>query len=100
MGRQPIVHGSAAGRCRDEMDGVGAGADRATDDDQAISDQMTHERGMVIPAVLFADSAAVVPRRAVYECAKKEGHGLTLGETSGKGSARCQWPSCGPRWWP
>ncbi len=71
----------------DEMGGVGAGADRATDDDQAISDQMIHERGMVIPAVLFADSAAVVPRRAVYEGAQKEGHGLTLGETSGKGSA-------------
>jgi len=69
----------------DEMGGVGAGADRATNDDQAISDQMIHERGMPIPAVLLADSAGVVPRPAVYEGAQKEGHGLTLGETSDKG---------------
>lgn len=70
----------------DKMGGVVAGADRAAHDDQAIIDQMVHERCMFIPAVLLADSAGVVPRRSMYEGAQKEGHGPTLGQTSDKDS--------------
>jgi hypothetical protein len=40
-------------------------ADGSSDDNEAIGDQAVHELGVVVPAVLLADTACVIPCRAV-----------------------------------
>jgi len=45
----------------DEVGSVLARADPASDDDQPLLDESIHKCGVVLPAVLLADSASVIP---------------------------------------
>jgi len=47
------------------MSRVVAGADGAADDDHALVDETIHERGVLLPPVLIANTTSLVPRRAV-----------------------------------
>jgi len=55
----------------DEVGSVLARADPASDDDQPLLDESIHKCGVVLPAVLLADSASVIPRRPWTNVRKK-----------------------------
>ena len=55
----------------DEVGSVLARADPASDDDQPLLDESIHKCGVVLPAVLLADSASVIPRRPWTNVHKK-----------------------------
>jgi hypothetical protein len=57
-----------------QMDGVIAAADGTADHYDAVVNKLIHERRMLIPAVLIADAALVVPSRTVHERAQEVRH--------------------------
>ena len=69
-----------------EMGSVLARADRASDDDQPLLDESIHKCGVVLPAALLADSASVIPRRAVDQRAQEVSHASKVGDPSDRGS--------------
>jgi len=77
----------------DEVGSVLARADRASDDDQPLLlDESIHKCGVVLPAVLLADSASVIPRRAVDQHAQEIGHASKVGDPSDntRGGRSCE----------
>jgi hypothetical protein len=70
---QASVHSGFVGRL-DEMSCDVAGADRATDDDESVVDELVHERGVSIPTVLFANATCLVPGWPVRQDAQEVPH--------------------------
>jgi hypothetical protein len=58
------------------MGGMVAHPHGTADNDEAISDELIHERSMLNLAVLLSDASRVVPGRAVDQCAQEVPHAL------------------------
>src|SRR5512133_4324120 len=66
IGREQVPH-SLLGVRADDVHRLAVALERAAEDDRALVDEPVHERGMLVPSVLFPHLATPVPWPAALE---------------------------------